>query len=118
MTNICKLQQRFTSSSRTGKQAVGGYEILKFQTADVIFDGGIGGNIPANTGYMLNCDLHQMAALQGRLHDPAGGPSQREPGRVNFPDLRDDESDVPGSAVPGPTDRITRRARHACCRGV
>ena len=49
-------QQRFTSSARTGKKAVGGYEVLKFQTADVIFDGGIGGNIPANTGYFLNCD--------------------------------------------------------------
>ena len=50
-------QQRFTASSRTGKKAVGGYEVLKFQTADVIFDGGIGGNIPANTGYFLNCDF-------------------------------------------------------------
>jgi hypothetical protein len=45
-------QQRFTSPG----MAEAGFESLKFQSADVVFDGGIGGGCPANHMYFLNTD--------------------------------------------------------------
>lgn len=45
-------QQRFTSS----KMAEAGFESLKYQSADVVFDGGIGGGCPTNHMYFLNSD--------------------------------------------------------------
>lgn len=45
-------QQRFTSSD----MAQAGFESLKFQSADVVFDGGIGGGCPTNHMYFLNTD--------------------------------------------------------------
>lgn len=44
--------QRFTSPG----MAEAGFESLKFQSADVVFDGGIGGGCPANHMYFLNTD--------------------------------------------------------------
>jgi hypothetical protein len=46
-------QQRFTSAD----MAQAGFESLKFQSADVVFDGGVGGNCPANHMYFLNTDF-------------------------------------------------------------
>jgi len=43
--------QRFPGSS---KMAELGFVASKFMNADVVLDGGIGGNIPASTGYFLN----------------------------------------------------------------
>lgn len=45
-------QQRFTSE----KMASAGFQSLQYQTADVVFDGGIGGGCPANRMYFLNTD--------------------------------------------------------------
>jgi hypothetical protein len=45
-------QQRFMSS----KMAEAGFESLKYQSADVVFDGGIGGGCPTNHMYFLNSD--------------------------------------------------------------
>ena len=45
-------QQRFTSS----KMAEAGFESLKYQSADVVFDGGIGGGCPTDHMYFLNTD--------------------------------------------------------------
>lgn len=45
-------QQRFTSS----KMAEAGFESLKYQSADVCFDGAIGGGCPTNHMYFLNTD--------------------------------------------------------------
>jgi hypothetical protein len=45
-------QQRFTSE----KMAQAGFESLKYQSADVVFDGGIGGACPTNHMYFLNTD--------------------------------------------------------------
>lgn len=45
-------QQRFTSAG----MAEAGFESLKFQSADVVFDGGIGGGAPTNHMYFLNTD--------------------------------------------------------------
>lgn len=45
-------QQRFTSE----KMAQAGFESLKYQSADVVFDGGIGGGCPTNRMYFLNTD--------------------------------------------------------------
>lgn len=45
-------QQRFMSAA----MAEAGFESLKYQSADVVFDGGIGGGAPANHMYFLNTD--------------------------------------------------------------
>ncbi len=42
--------QRFTQST----DADAGFTSLKYQGADVILDGGIGGNVPANYSFFLN----------------------------------------------------------------
>lgn len=42
--------QRFTETTK----ADSGFQVLKFQGADVMLAGGIGGTIPASTGYFLN----------------------------------------------------------------
>lgn len=49
-------QQRFTSD----KMAQAGFESLKYQSADVVFDGGIGGGCPTNHMYFLNTDYIYM----------------------------------------------------------
>lgn len=49
-------QQRFTSAA----MAEAGFESLKFQQADVVYDGGIGGGCPANHMYFLNTDYVYM----------------------------------------------------------
>ena len=43
-------QQRFTDP----RAAEAGFEAVKFMSADVVFDGGIGGFCPANTAFFLN----------------------------------------------------------------
>lgn len=45
-------QQRFTSAA----MAEAGFESLKYQSADVVFDGGIGGGCPTNHMYFWNTD--------------------------------------------------------------
>jgi hypothetical protein len=45
-------QQRFMSSA----MAESGFESLKYQSADVVFDGGIGGGCPTNHMYFINTD--------------------------------------------------------------
>ena len=49
-------QQRFTSAD----MAQAGFESLKYMSADVVFDGGIGGACPANHMYFLNTDYIYM----------------------------------------------------------
>lgn len=49
-------QQRFTST----EMASAGFENLKYMSADVIFDGGIGGPIGTNRMYFLNTDYVYM----------------------------------------------------------
>ena len=44
--------QRFTNE----KMAEAGFHNLKFQQADVVFDGGLGGDAPSSHGYFLNTD--------------------------------------------------------------
>lgn len=56
-------QQRFSSA----EMAQAGFESLKFQSADVVFDGGIGGACPVNHMFFLNTDyiyLRPHAARQ------------------------------------------------------
>ena len=47
-----QFQQRFQSA----KMAKAGFQTLKFQSADVIFDGGYGGHAPARTAFFINCN--------------------------------------------------------------
>ena len=46
-------QQRFTDP----KMAEMGFQNIRFNTAEVVLDGGIGGDMPANQMYFLNCNF-------------------------------------------------------------
>lgn len=59
-------QQRFTSAD----MAQAGFESLKFMSADVVFDGGIGGAAPANHMYFLNTDYLYMRPHSKREYVP------------------------------------------------
>lgn len=60
--------QRFTSSA----MAEAGFQSLKFQSADVVFDGGIGGACPANHMYFLNSDYMYMRHHPKRRYSAIG----------------------------------------------
>lgn len=59
-------QQRFTSTD----MAQAGFESLKFMSADVVFDGGIGGAAPLNHMYFLNTDYLYMRPHSKREYVP------------------------------------------------
>lgn len=59
-------QQRFTSSD----MAQAGFESLKFMSADVVFDGGIGGAAPLNHMYFLNTDYIYLRPHSKREYVP------------------------------------------------
>lgn len=65
--------QRFTGDSDMAKL---GYTTIKFMSADVVLDGGIGGNCPANTGYFLNTNFLHWRPHSDRNFTRIGG--QRE----------------------------------------
>lgn len=50
--NSLQAIQRITTSS----EATAGFDSLKYMTADVVLDGGVGGAAPTNTMYFLNTD--------------------------------------------------------------
>lgn len=58
--------QRFTNA----KLAEAGFENLKYQTADMIFDGGIGGPIPVNHMYFMNTDYLYLRPHTRRQYTP------------------------------------------------
>ncbi len=62
-------QQRFTDT----KTAESGFENLKFKGAEVIFDGGQGGNCPANHMYFLNTDYIYLRPHKDRDMSVVGG---------------------------------------------
>lgn len=59
-------QQRFSSAD----MAQAGFESLKFQSADVVFDGGMGGAAPADHMYFLNTDYLYMRPHSKREYVP------------------------------------------------
>lgn len=59
-------QQRFTSKD----MAQAGFESLKFMSADVVFDGGMGGAAPLNHMYFLNTDYIYMRPHTKREYVP------------------------------------------------
>lgn len=59
-------QQRF----RSAEMADAGFESLKFMSADVVFDGGIGGEAPANHMYFLNTDYIYIRPHSKRQYVP------------------------------------------------
>lgn len=59
-------QQRFSSSD----MAQAGFESLKFQSADIVFDGGIGGACPANHMFFLNTDYIYLRPHAKRQYVP------------------------------------------------
>lgn len=61
--------QRFTSE----KMAQAGFESLKFMSADVVYDGGIGGACPANHMYYLNTDYVYLRPHAKREYTAMGG---------------------------------------------
>lgn len=58
--------QRFTSP----EMAQAGFESLKYMSADVVFDGGIGGFCPANHMYFLNTDYIYLRPHVDRQYVP------------------------------------------------
>ena len=62
-------QQRFTDT----KTAESGFENLKFKGAEVIFDGGQGGNCPENHMYFLNTDYIYLRPHKDRDMTVVGG---------------------------------------------
>lgn len=62
-------QQRFTDT----KTAESGFENLKFKGAEVIFDGGQGGNCPENHMYFLNTDYIYLRPHKDRDMAVVGG---------------------------------------------
>lgn len=58
--------QRFTSS----EMAQSGFESLKYMSADVVFDGGMGGACPANHMYFLNTDYIYLRPHVDRQYVP------------------------------------------------
>lgn len=46
---------------------------LQYETADVVFDGGLGGGCPVNTMYFLNTDYLYFRPAAGRNFEPLGG---------------------------------------------
>lgn len=57
----------------TDNQGQAGFQSLKFMTADVIFDGGIGGGCPANHMYYLNTDFVKFRPHSKRNMVPLDG---------------------------------------------
>lgn len=53
--------------------AAAGFQSLKFMGADVMFDGGIGGGMPANQMYMLNTKYIFFRPHRDRNFVPIGG---------------------------------------------
>lgn len=66
--NALQPQQRFMSST----MAQAGFESLKYQSADVVFDGGIGGGCPANHMYFLNTDYIYLRHHSKRRYSALG----------------------------------------------
>lgn len=62
--------QRITSSEGS---ATAGFSSLKYMSADVVFDGGIGGGCPANHMYYLNSDFIKFRPHSERNMVPIGG---------------------------------------------
>jgi hypothetical protein len=61
--------QRFTNEKLTGT----GFDNLKYMSADVVFDGGIGGNCPTNHMYFLNTDYIFLRPHKDRQFKAIGG---------------------------------------------
>lgn len=59
-------QQRFTSK----EMAQAGFESLRYMSADVVFDGGMGGDAPTNTMYFLNTDYIYLRPHSAREYVP------------------------------------------------
>jgi hypothetical protein len=60
--------QRFTNEKLSGT----GFDNLRFMNADVVFDGGIGGNAPTNHMYFLNSDYIYFRPHADRQFKPIG----------------------------------------------
>lgn len=54
------------------EEASAGFQSLKYMTADVILDGGVGGGAPTNTMYFLNSDYIYFRPAAGRFFEPLG----------------------------------------------
>lgn len=62
--------QRFTGDSELAKL---GFQTIKFMNADVVLDGGIGGDIPSKTAYFLNTRYIFFRPHRRRNFVPIGG---------------------------------------------
>lgn len=65
--------QRITSAESTSSQSGALGASLKYMSADVVFDGGIGGGCPANHMYFMNSDYMKYRPHRDRNMVPIGG---------------------------------------------
>ncbi len=68
--NSLQLLQRFPGSADLAEL---GFQTVKYMNADVVLDGGIGGQIPAKTGYFLNSKYIYYRPHRRRNFVPIGG---------------------------------------------
>ena len=65
-------QQRFTGTQ--GKMAKAGWPTLNILNAEVVLDGGLGGNAPSNTAYLLNTNYLFWRPFRKRNMKPLPAP--------------------------------------------
>ena len=66
-------KQRFVTNT---DKAVKGFTATKYMSADVVLDGGYGGNCPDNRAYFINTDYLQLQSYEGADIEPAPGGSR------------------------------------------
>lgn len=66
-------QQTLQRYAADGELAKAGFTTLKYMNADVVLDGGIGGNCPTNTGYFLNSKFMHWRPHSERNFTRIGG---------------------------------------------
>jgi hypothetical protein len=69
-TASLQVNQRFVGDSEMAKL---GFMSMRYMNADIVLDGGIGGNCPTNTGYFLNTKYLFWRPHRDRNFVPIGG---------------------------------------------
>ena len=70
-------RQRFTKPGSA--MAAAGFDPLAFGNAEVVLDGGVGGDSPANPDVFPEHGLYPLPATPGPEHDAARRPHQHKP---------------------------------------
>ena len=68
--SVLQGRQRFMDNA---SKATEGFPATRYMTADVVMDGGQGGNAPQNVAYFLNTDFLKLKTYKGANMEPAPG---------------------------------------------